>query len=150
MGALYQHSTQDIPTLLSAVGVDHYTSQMLVPFMFMAPSTTDLDMPSVIEMIRAIQSSLNAIGGELDESGELDLPTAASIQQVTGPGWKSRPWYQIVEAIVYAADHGGKIMPARVAPPAMGATIDLPTPPGGILGWAAIAAAVYYFWGRKP
>jgi len=153
MGQIYQHATQDIPTLLRATGVDDYTAQMLVPFMFMAPATTDLDMPSVIEIVRSIQRSLNAIGATLDESGELDVQTAALIQQVTGPGWKSVPWYQILEKIVHHADLGGTVTPvtARAAMGYAGSMGDfaLPAMPGGIWGWAALGGLAYYYFGRK-
>jgi hypothetical protein len=152
MGQLYDHATQDIPTLLRATGVDDYTAQMLVPFAFMAPATTDLDMPSVIEIVRAIQRSLNALGANLQESGQLDVQTAILIQQVTGPGWKSVPWYQILEKIVHHADRGGTVRPiARPAAGVAGSMCDFApsSMPGGLLGWAALGGLAYYLFGRK-
>jgi hypothetical protein len=148
MGQAFQHANQDLPTMLRVIGVDDYTATMMIPNMMIAPATTDLDMPPVIMTIRALQRCLNTMGANLREDGDLDVDTARAIRQVTGPGWKSTPWYQIVQAVIYAAEHGGRVTVGQPPKPAMGFVPDLPVMPGGIVGWAALGGLAYYFFGR--
>jgi hypothetical protein len=149
MGQRFNHANQDLPSLLRTVGVDDYTAQSMIPNMMIAPATTDLSMQSVIMTIRAIQRCLNTMGANLREDGELDVDTAQAIQQVTGPGWKSTPWYQILQAIVYAAEGGGTVKTkSRTGHRAVGFIPDLPAMPGGLVGWAALGGLAYYFFGR--
>lgn len=153
MGQIFQHANQDLHTLLTTLGIDEYNTTSMISTMMIAPATTDMQMAAVIMVVKALQRALRSMGAtDVADTGLLDLQTASAIEQVTGPGWQSVPWYQTIQAVVWAAEHGVTVSPMRSAAPAMGyvpmAGITLPDMPGGLLGWAAIGAAAYYFFGR--
>jgi hypothetical protein len=144
MGPLSRHASQDVRTLLRTLGVDEYHATMMIAHMFIAPATTDLDMPPVIVTIRHLQGMLNHMGAGVPETGQLNVQTGAALDALIGPGWMSAPWYEILQAALAAHERGVDLTPRR-PPPAMGFVPDLPRVPGGILGWAALAGAAYYF-----
>lgn len=147
----YAAANQDIRTLLASMGIDDYHATLMIAHMFIAPATTDLDMSPIIMYIAALQTELAKMGAPLRPTGDLDLPTAAALQTIVGPGWQSTPWFQIGQYVVHAADRGATLTPPTPMP-AMGATIDLPSlpsMPGGLMGWAALGAGAYYLFFHK-
>lgn len=153
MPGLFRHANQDIRTLLISLGVDPYNASALITTTFSSPSTTDLNMQAVILMIKALQGTLRTMGAtDVYPTGQLDLETASAIAQITGPGWKSAPWYMTIQAVAFAADHGRRVSPMRRAAPSYAVPMSgfaLPSIPGGPLGWLAIGAGVLYYYTHK-
>lgn len=157
MGQRYHNATQDLRTLVTTIGIDQWNASMLIPYLWTAPVTTDLDMNQIILLIEHLQKTLNDMGANLVAEGQLDLETADALTQICGPGWKSVPWYQIIEAVIWAHEHGPRIVPRSPRaiagkPAAVGyamGDLSLPSMPGGALGWAAAAAAAYYLLLRR-
>ncbi len=151
MSKTFHAASQDLRTLLQSIGIADWNATMVIPYLLTAPTTTDLDMAQVILVIEALQNVLNTMGANLRVSGEFDLPTAKALDEICGPGWQSVPWYNVIQAVVWAHSHGRHVtggQPRAAMGYAMGA-VDLPSMPGGMLGWLAAAGAAYYFLFRE-
>lgn len=147
----FHAASQDLRTLLQTIGIADWNATMIIPYLLTSPATTDLDMAQVILVIEALQNVLNEMGAQVPVNGELNVATANALDQICGPGWMSAPWYQVIQAVVWAHGHKGTVTPRR-RPKAVGyamGDIALPAMPGGSLGWLAAAGAAYYFFFRE-
>jgi hypothetical protein len=144
----YAAANQDARTLLQSLGIDGYNATLIISHLFIPPATTDMDMAPVLMFVEALQKDLVKLGAPIDPSGEIDLPTAQCFEALCGPDWPSMPWFQIGQSVIHASDSDIRLAPAT-PPPAMGGLIDLPAIPGGLLGWAAIGAVVYFGFFHK-
>lgn len=141
-------------TLLTDLGVGNFNATMIIPFMFMAPATTDPRSAPIMMMMRQIQRHLYAMGSRVADSGFIDQTTAANLETLMGPGWLNRPWADVVTAVTQA--HASHVrlqatppQPDDYGPEAVGVFDFLPDVPGGLLTYAAAAGALYYFLRKR-
>lgn len=83
---------RNVQSILITLGTTPQLAVMAVPFVWMAPGTTDPDSATSQIIIKAVQRGL-----DVPVSGVLDLPTANAIQAVEGAAWMRRPWIKILE-----------------------------------------------------
>jgi hypothetical protein len=136
--------------LALAMGVGQFQADMIIPYMWMTPSTTDPDMPAVRVMVEVIQDQLEQMGSPpLRARGELDVPTATWLRMVTGPTWVNMTWARIFGAIMNAKNAGRRLatpMRARTSSPAaVGALPDFSDPTTLVL----MGAAALLWFNRK-
>jgi hypothetical protein len=133
--------------------------------MMMTPHSTDIDMPPVILLTRAIQQKLNTLGANIAVSGAIDQPTDDILVRLCGDGYLTRPWYMICEAVVSANRRGVQVQRERMdlgvpAQPlngfvdnvgdTMASMTGMEIPGGGYTYLAAGAGLLYYlFKGKK-
>lgn len=87
--------------LALAMGIGQFQADMVIPMMWMTPSTTDPDMPAVRVMVEAIQKQMSAMGApRFQAPGELDVPTVSWMRMITGPTWVNMTWARIFGAIL--------------------------------------------------
>lgn len=146
--------------LLTAIGIGHFNATMIMPYMMIAPATTDPKSAQTILMVQAVQRALYAMGAtDVPLSGMLDVPTARALASVVGPNWQRTTWGGNIAAIIAYRDGGGRIRassPAAAALPELGqpmavsGTLDfLPDVPGGLFTYAVGAFLLYRHIKRK-
>jgi len=146
-----------IPTLrvlLTDLGIGNFNATMIIPFMFMAPASTDPKQPSVLMLVRAIQQTLYSMGAPVRDSGMIDQATSYQLERLAGPGWLNQSWAQVVTTLLEAKKaHINLSAPPQLAtnsgPPAVGLFDFLPDVPGGLLTYAVGAGALYYFLKKR-
>lgn len=138
--------------LLQAIGLTHHSGTTIVPYMMIAPATTDPKAAQIIMLVRALQRVLYRIGAtDVQNTGELDPPTARAMRMVAGEDWLRMSWGANVAAVVSARDIGMRLTPAPVSaqpmsgvPLAVSAPLDfLPDIPGGLVTYGVIGLLVY-------
>ncbi len=152
----------DMRALLLRMGVSDFNATQMIPILFMGPAQTDADMPPVILLVEAFQRNLNAMGASLPVTGRMTPDTVLELRKITGTAWPRMRWFEIANAIRGARESGMLLKPgitdgrpmrhARPMGNADGLGLSDPFPmPGGLLGWAAVGALVYwYFTGKTP
>lgn len=135
-------------TLLRRLGVGDFNITMCVPFMFIAPATTDPRSPPIITLVKHVQRALNELGAGVPETGYLNVPTAQVLEELVGPGWEGRSWADNIRAVTQAKDDRLSLAPELeldAAPPVPEAVgfFDLPDVPGGVLTYALAAYLLY-------
>jgi len=134
--------------LLLGIGVGDFNATMIIPYLFIAPSTTDPGMNQIILLTKHVQKALVAMGAPgVRVTGKLDNATGAAITQLSGPGWLTRPWYQLVSDVIKGNEQGFVFRDDSQPDTAMVATsgFDIPDVPGGALTYGVGAAILYYF-----
>lgn len=138
--------------LLQAIGLAHHSGTMIVPYMMIAPATTDPKAAQIIMLVRALQTVLYQLGAtDVHNTGELDPPTARAMRMVAGPDWLRMSWGANVAAVVSARDIGMRLTPAPTGahpvagvPVSVGGPLDfLPDIPGGGITYGVIGLLVY-------
>lgn len=148
-------ANKSIRDLLTAIGIGHFNATMVIPYMFIAPATTDPKAGQIILLVEHIQKALYALGAtDVAISGRLDPATAHALRQVAGPDWERMTWGGNVAAIVEAQEGGATIGPSDQdqggAPVAVGGPLDfLPDVPGGFLTYGIAAYLLYRHIKRK-
>ncbi len=136
--------------LVLKLGIGSFNAPMVQQWMFTQPATTDPKAPGVILMVRALQAKLGQMGAPIMNTGYLDKPTAAVLEQLIGYGWLNRPWSEVVGAVIAAREQRldlSKTVPAQkpieqytvsqMPPQGMAGVFDfLPDVPGGLLTYA--------------
>src|SRR4029077_9378857 len=126
----------NVRALLLELGCGDFNATMSIPYMFIAPRTTDPAAVQLIVVIKQIQYALASMGAvNILPSGVLDQETGQAIAQICGPEWLSMPYYEIVRCVVNAErDQYQFVQPADAGQPApMNGVFDfLPSVPGGI------------------
>lgn len=146
-------SQTTVRELLLGIGMGDFNAGSAIRYMFMAVSTTDPAMPPIILLVKHIQETLVAMGAsDVQVNGRIDNATADAIQKISGADWLSQPWWQIVTDILKAkkrgfvfvndASYGGNTPPVP-----MSGILD--SIPGGAMGAAIGAAAIWYFLVKK-
>lgn len=148
-------SGESIRGLLLALGIGDFNATGIITFMFWSPRSTDPGMPAIIMLTQALQKTLVKMGANIAVTGILDDPTAACLDQVSGPEWLSDSWYEVVRDVLKAKKRGFRfaaVVPEQGATVGMGGLgpLDfLPDVPGGILTYAAAGVAAWYFLIKK-
>jgi hypothetical protein len=140
--------------LLTQIGIGHFNATMIMPYMFIAPATTDPKSAQTILMVQAIQRALFGLGAhDVPQSGRLDAPTARALAQVVGPNWERTTWAGNISAVLAARESGLSIAPPEPEPGmpvAVGGPLDfLPDVPGGLITYAVGAYFLYRHFTRK-
>ncbi len=143
-------SKPSIRDLLLDLGIGGFNATMIIPYMLIAPATTDPKAGQIILLVQAIQRRLYQMGAtDVPESGELDAPTASAIQQLCGPNWLRMQWSAVVSAVNDAKRSYLHLLPMRQVeetggPIAVSGPLDfLPDVPGGLLTYAV---GSYFLW----
>lgn len=132
----------DARRLLLGLGMGNFNATIAIQYMFLAPSTTDPAMASVILMTKHLQLGLRAAGANVAVTGQVDEPTAKALAKLAGPEWNHVTWYSLFRAVTEAKrlrsleEHGSSVD--------LGFVPDLPAIPGGMVTIAALAAAWYF------
>lgn len=145
--------------LLQAIGLAHHSGTMIVPYMMIAPATTDPKAAQIIMLVRALQTVLYQLGAtDVQNTGELDPPTARAMRMVAGPDWLRMSWGANVAAVVSARDIGMRLTPAPTmgdspmagVPIAVSGPLDfLPDIPGGAITYGVIGFLVYRHFTKR-
>jgi hypothetical protein len=134
--------------LLLGLGMGNYNATIAIQYMFLAPSSTDPAMPSVVLMTKHLQLGLRAAGATgVSVTGQIDEPTAKALIKLVGPEWNHVTWYSLFTSVTEAKR--SRLLEERASNLGELGIIDLPDAPGGIFFWAAAAGAVWYFLIRK-
>lgn len=142
--------------LLLGIGMGQHNATLAIPYLMIAPATTDPKTPMVINMVGRIQAQLFQMGAtDVGDSGYLDLPTARALRMVAGPNWERMTWGAAIGALLNAQDRGMRLTPGPdassqpSAPIAVGGPLDfLPDVPGGIVTYGVGAYLLYRYFRR--
>lgn len=143
-----------IPTnareLLLALGIGQFNATMIIQYMFIAPATTDPKSPPIMLLVKSIQQYLARLGYQVPQHGYLDHVTAGALTAVAGSSWQNHAWGDTVKAVLTAPRAASTLAaPVARASSPMGFIPSLPDVPGGMLTYAAGAAAAFYFLVHK-
>jgi hypothetical protein len=148
--------TKNARELLLALGIGQFNATMIVPYMFVAPATTDPKSAQTILIVQHLQKALYDLGAtDVPQSGRLDAATAQAMERVAGANWERMSWAANVSAVVSAKEAGVSLRapPAprvRGTPVAVGGVFDfLPDVPGGLVTYAVGALVLYRHLTRK-
>jgi hypothetical protein len=152
----------NVRALLLDLGVGDFNATMAIPYMFIAPRTTDPAAVQLLVVVRKLQEALLNMGAtDVVPTGVLDDTTAKALAQICGPEWLSMPYYEIVRCVVKAEKAGHAfIQPSAYTGPGPEATEGwtdvfniqppiLPAVPGGVITYGV---AGYFLWKhfKKP
>lgn len=138
--------------LLQAIGLTHHSGTTIIPYMMIAPATTDPKAGQIIMLVRALQRALYQLGAtDVQNTGELDPQTARAMRMVAGEDWLRMSWGANVAAVVSARDIGMRLTPvptagapmAGIPIPVSGPLDFLPDIPGGLITYGLIGFLVY-------
>ncbi len=135
-------------TMLRRLGIGNFNITGCIPFLFIAPATTDPKSPPVMMMAKHLQRVLNELGARVPVTGYLNQPTARALAQVLGPDWMSMSWADNIRAVLRARDLRRSLAPvpedALEPPPAESVGFfDLPDVPGGVVTYAIAGYLLY-------
>jgi hypothetical protein len=137
---------------LLELGVGDFNATMAIPYMLIAPRTSDPAMVQILVVVKKMQEVLRGMGARIETSGVLDEPTARVVQQICGPEWLSMPYYEIVRCVLNAKKSGHKFIDNPTVGGSPQATGDvfgfLPEIPGGAITYVA-GAGLLYLWLKK-
>jgi hypothetical protein len=140
--------------LLNAIGMGQHNATQAIPYLMIAPATTDPKTPMVINMIRHVQQQLYQMGAtDVVNTGYLDAPTAAALLQTVGPNWERMTWGANIQAVLGARDRGMSLSSPPVAesmPVAVSGPLDfLPDVPGGIITYGVVGYLLYRHFSKR-
>jgi len=141
--------------LLTSIGIGNFNATMMIPYMFIAPATTDPKSAQTILMVQAIQQALFDLGAvDVPLSGRLDVPTATALASIVGPDWERTTWGGNIGKIIAFRRAGGRLKGAVSdvvsSPVAVGGPLDfLPDVPGGLITYGVVGYLVYRHFTRK-
>lgn len=145
--------TPNARDLLRAIGIGQFNATMIIPFMFIAPATTDPKSPSIILVVKHLQIMMNEMGAALPVTGYLDNATATAIETIAGPGWEQRSWADNVQAVLRARTKGitwreDPPPPPNYGPSGMqlGSVGPLPDVPGGLVTYGIAGFLAWKWW----
>jgi hypothetical protein len=137
--------------LLRGLGITDHNATTIIPYMMIAPATTDPKAGQIIMLVRAIQRILFNLGAtDIQNTGELDPATARALRMVTGEGWERASWGANARAVLSARDLNMHLTPTPSAAPVNGVPVAvsgpldfLPDVPGGLVTYAIVGYLVY-------
>jgi len=147
--------------LLLAIGMTQHNTTLAMPYMMIAPATTDPKIPMVINMVRLLQRKLWQMGAtDVADTGALDMPTATALLQIVGPNWERQSWAANLNAVLSADARGVRIYSPPPespigpdlgpAPIAVGGPLDfLPDIPGGLITYGILGFLLYRHIAKK-
>jgi hypothetical protein len=150
--------------LLLALGVGHFNATQVIPYLLIAPATTDPKAPQIALLVRHLQQVLFNMGAtDVANTGALDLPTARALRLIAGPNWERMTWGSNLQAVLAAAGRGQRLTPAPSSVPdaispstltptpvAVSGPLDfLPDVPGGLLTYGVAAYLIYRHFRRR-
>jgi hypothetical protein len=144
--------------LLTAIGVGNFNATGIIPYMMVAPATTDPKASQIIILVQQIQRALWKLGAmDVLVSGRLDEATERALEQVAGPNWERMSWGANVKALIDAERKGFRIQPTvamayqpMTFPVAVDGPLDfLPEVPGGIVTYGIGAYILYCMLSKR-
>jgi hypothetical protein len=137
--------------LLKQLGIGQFNITMIIPYLWIAPATTDPKSAQTILMVEKLQGILaGPLQAPVRVTGYLDLETAKALSKLVGDRWMSMPWAATIRAVVNARDNGLTMeepMPDLYVPETTLAGIPgvpgLPDVPGGIITYGVAAYFIY-------
>jgi hypothetical protein len=131
-------ATQNVRSILGALGIGEFNATMIIPYMFIPPATTDPGMAQIILLTTHIQDVLG-----LPVTGQIDEVTAEALRNLIGRGWTRVSWNEIAQAALAARVGFRPPLPSRSRAQAVG---DLPdvTSVGGIATLAVFAVGAWW------
>lgn len=151
-------TSMDSRELLIAIGVGNFNATGIIPYMMVAPATTDPKASQVIILVQQIQRQLWKLGAmNVVVSGRLDDATAHALEQVVGPNWERMSWSAVVKSLVDAERKNFRIQPTvamayqpLTIPTAVDGPLDfLPEVPGGLVTYGVGAYLIYCMFSKK-
>lgn len=148
-------TTSTVRDQLVELGIGQFSATMVIPYMFIAPATTDPKASQVILLVQALQRLLFRLGAtDVMLSGRLDDPTARALEAIVGPEWMATTWSGNVARVLAFRDGGGRLkgpapespvrMRVKVPAAGVGGALDfLPDVPGGIVTYAVGGFLLY-------
>lgn len=141
--------------LVAAIGIGQFNATMVIPYLLMAPATTDPKSPAIMMLVRHLQMQLTAMGWPGETTSYLDTATASALDRVVGPGWMNRTWSQVIGNVVSARKNRVNLAPAAppiiavATPEPTGAFDFLPDLPGGTMTYVVLGGLAYYLYKNR-
>jgi hypothetical protein len=145
--------------LLRQLGVGSFNATMCIPYMWIAPSTTDPRSSQIILIVSHLQQKLVQLGFTVEPTGYIDTKTRQVLDKIVGPRWITSPWAETVAAVLAVPTEAVTVPditvvpegPQESLPDAVSGYFDfLPDVPGGLLLYGVGAFFLYrYLWKRK-
>lgn len=138
--------------LLLELGIGNFNATQVIPYMEIAPATTDPKSPPVIIMVRALQQVLFGMGAyDIQNTGALDAPTAAALARITGSGWERVSWGGNIQSVLGARRLGMRlssddVVSNDVVPIKIPMDGFLPDIPGGMLTYGILGIGAYLWY----
>jgi hypothetical protein len=145
--------------LLLDIGMGKWNTTGTIPYLMIAPATTDPKSPQVMEIVRHLQQVLFGMGAtDVANTGYLDPSTARALRQLVGPNWERMTWAANISGVLAARRRGQRLSAASLAvsvaddsvPVAVGGPLDfLPDVPGGLITYGVIGYLIYRHFQKK-
>ena len=141
--------------LLTDLGIGQFNATMVVPYMMLAPRTTDPKSAPVILMVQHVQRTLYRMGAtDVPDSGRFDSATVRALEAAVGPDWERMSWGSLIAELLRARDQRIDVSPQIAAPDgqpiAVSGVLDfLPDVPGGLVTYGVIAFLAYRHFSKK-
>lgn len=132
-------------SLLLRLGVGDFNATMVIPVMFFGPAQSDPDMTQIKVLTKAMQQTMKAMGASwLTANGQLDASTSTCLAVIGGAHWTETPWYELVQRLLEARDHGQRFTrPGPAQSIELAGVPDVSAIPGGYLTLGIGAYLVY-------
>ena len=144
--------------LLLDIGMGQWNITGTIPYLMIAPATTDPKAPQVMEIVRHLQQVLFRMGAtDVANTGYLDPSTARALRQLVGPNWERMTWGANISGVLAARSRGQRLSAASLAVPAddsmpvaVSGPLDfLPDVPGGLITYGVIGYLIYRHFTKK-
>lgn len=143
--------------LLLGIGMGQWNITGTIPYMMIAPATTDPKSPQVMEIVRHLQQVLFGMGAtDVANTGYLDPSTARALRQLVGPNWERMTWGANISGVLAARRRGQRlsaaslVVPDDSVPVAVGGPLDfLPDVPGGLITYGVIGYLLFRHFTKK-
>ena len=144
--------------LLLAIGMGQWNITGTIPYLMIAPATTDPKSPQVMEIVRHLQQVLFGMGAtDVANTGYLDPSTARALRQLVGPNWERMTWGANISGVLAALRRGQRLSATSMAVPvddsmpvAVSGPLDfLPDVPGGLITYGVVGYLIYRHFTKK-
>lgn len=142
--------------LLLDIGMGQWNATGTIPYLMIAPATTDPKSPQVMEIVRHLQQVLFTMGADVANTGYLDQATANALRQLVGPNWERMTWGANISGVLAARQRGQRLGGMSLTPVddsvpvAVGGPLDfLPDVPGGLITYGVIGYLIYRHFKKK-
>jgi hypothetical protein len=103
----------DLRDMLLLAGAGQWAAQMSIPYMNMAPGTTDPYTQGVIQLVQGLQRLLNQQGAKLEVDGGMGADTVAALVPFSGARWYDKSWAQLYADVISGKPWPGYIREDR-------------------------------------
>jgi hypothetical protein len=99
---------RDVVDVVMRMGMPRSLATMVITYMWYSPRSSDPYSPSVIEIVKTLQSGLARLGYATRRDGFVGKPTVAALSEISGPGWKTKSWIEIYADVLHLLEAGAR------------------------------------------